>query len=328
MIERFKKINFSSNSFVVVYILLILFLLTGICENLISETPVFFSGNNILDILLETSVITIISVGMTFIIITAGIDLSVGASLALCNVSIGLLMLSISITGIYFQALISIFIGLATGSIIGFANGYIIVKGKIPPFIVTLGMMGVARGLSLHLTGSQTINLSENISHPFFFIGNGSILDIPFPIILALLIVVIFNITLNNMRFGRHIIATGANEEAAKFSGINTNKYKILVYTVGGFLVGIAGIIQTSRLNSSDPHTGSGFELYSIAAVIIGGTSFMGGKGTIFGTLFGALIISVLINGLRLMNISGPVNQIFIGFIIIGLVLWDRFRKK
>ena len=328
MIERFKKINFRSNSFLIGYILLNLFVIIGICENLISDTPVFFSSNNILNILLETSVITIISVGMTFIIITAGIDLSVGASLALCNVSIGLLILSISITGNYFQALLSIFVGLSVGSMIGFANGFIIVKGKIPPFIVTLGMLGVARGLSLHLTDTQTNDLSEKISHLFLFIGNGSILNIPFPIILALLTVVIFNIILNNMRFGRQIIATGSNEEAAKLSGINTNKYKILAYSIGGFLVGIAGIIQTGRLNSIDPHIGSGFELYSIAAVIIGGTSFRGGKGTIFGTLFGALIISILINGLKLMNISAPVSQILTGFIIIGLVLWDRFRQK
>ncbi len=329
MKKKIGRIKFNFNILLIGCILIVLFIVIGILEYFLNNaTPLFFGNENILKILIDASVLTIISIGMTFIIITSGIDLSVGASLALSNVSIVLLMLALSGTEGYLQILAGIFIGLISSSAVGFANGYIIVKGKIPPFIVTLGMFAIVKGLTLYLDGSRELNLSSEITPTFSFIGNGSFLSIPFPIFTAVLIAVIFHIILNNTRFGRYTIATGANEEATRLSGINTDKHKLIVYAIGGFLVGTAGVIQTSRFFSYKPDIGSGIEFYTIAAVILGGTSFAGGKGSVFGTLFGVLIISVLNNGLSLMNVSDAVNQMIFGLIIIVVVLWDRFRKK
>ena len=306
----------------------ILCLVIGGVEALVKESPVFFNGPNLLNILLQTAINTIIAVGMTFIILTAGIDLSVGSLLALCNVLMGLTMLAVNPAFGFLQILLGVLVALFAGSLIGWANGGISVKFNIPPFIVTLGMLGIARGLGLWVINSQTENLIGQVSSSFSFLGNGSILTIPFPAFLALGVVLIAHIILRYTIFGRHVIAIGANETAAHLSGINVAKVKTLVYVIGGFLVGLAAIIQTSRLGSANPTIGAGFELYAIAAVIIGGTSLMGGSGTIIGTLIGALIIGVLNNGLTLMNIPDEIKQIIIGLVIIVAVMLDRVRRR
>jgi len=300
----------------------------GGIEAIIKENPVFFTSPNLLNILLQTAINTIIAVGMTFIIITAGIDLSVGSLLALCNVIMGLTMLHFSANNAVAQIFFGILAALIVGSVIGFFNGFISVKWSIPPFIVTLGMLGIARGLGLYAIHSQTENLIGRVTNAFSYLGNGSLFSIPFPAVVAIFIVIIAHILLNFTRFGRYAIAIGANETAAKLSGINTGRYKTAVYIFGGLLVGVAAVIQTSRLGSANPTIGSGFELYAIAAVIIGGTSLMGGEGTIIGTLIGALIIGVLNNGLTLMNIPDEIKQIIIGAVIIIAVMLDRLRRK
>lgn len=306
----------------------VLCLVIGGAEALFKESPVFFKSANLLNILLQTAINTIIAVGMTFIILTAGIDLSVGSLLALCNVIMGLVMLAIGPAVGSLQISLGILVALSAGSIIGFVNGGISVKFNIPPFIVTLGMLGIARGLGLWLINSQTENLIGRVDKSFAFLGNGSVLTVPFPALLALVVVLIAHILLRYTTFGRHVIAIGANETAARLSGINVAKIKTLVYVIGGFLVGMAAIVQTSRLGSANPTIGAGFELYAIAAVIIGGTSLMGGTGTIIGTLIGALIIGVLNNGLTLMNIPDEIKQIIIGVVIIVAVMLDRVRRK
>lgn len=305
----------------------LLCVIIGVTEALVKESPVFFRGPNLLNILLQTAINTIIAVGMTFIILTAGIDLSVGSMLALCNVLMGLTMLAVGASFGLFQTIAGLFVALAVGSLVGFANGGISVRFNIPPFIVTLGMLGIARGLGLWAINSQTENLIGQVHGSFSFIGNGALVSVPFPALLAALVVAAGHFVLKYTAFGRHVIAIGANETAARLSGINVAKIKILVYVIGGFLVGLAAVIQTSRLGSANPTIGAGFELYAIAAVIIGGTSLMGGSGTVIGTLFGALIIGVLNNGLTLMNIPDEIKQIIIGVVIIAAVLVDRGRR-
>jgi ribose transport system permease protein len=265
---------------------------------------------------------------MTFIILTGGIDLSVGSLLALCNVLIGLVMLNFSTTGSFFQILAGAMVALSVGAMVGFMNGDISVRWRIPSFIVTIGTLGVARGLGLWIIRSQTENLIGRVTPAFSFIGNGTIQGIPFPAIIALLVVLAGHILLNYTVFGRYILAIGGNEEATRLSGIRVGRYKILVFVLGGLLVGLAALIQTSRLGAANPTIGAGFELYAIAAVIIGGTSLMGGQGTILGTLIGALIIGVLNNGLTLMNIPDEIKQIIIGLVIILAVMIDKIRGK
>ena len=327
MTKKSRKVWFSHQILGIGIALVSLCFLLWILDYFMSDKPTFLSYENIMNIFIQTSIITIISVGMTFIIITGGIDLSIGSVVALCSMTCGLSMLSILNMGGFSQIFIGIFMGLLIGSSIGFINGFVIVKGRIPPYIVTFSMLGIVRGFAICLNGSQSANLYDKITPNFLFIGNGTIFGVPFPFILALIIVGISYIILNNMRFGRYVIAVGASEDAAKLSGISVNKYKFLVYLVGGFLAGLAGIIYTSKLGYFSPNIGVGFELYAIASVIIGGTTLSGGKGTIIGTLFGALLIGVLDNGLTLLNISDEIKQVFVGIIIISVVLLDRLRK-
>lgn len=281
-----------------------------------------------MNILLQVSINAIMAVGMTFIIITAGIDLSVGSVLALCNVVLGITMLQFAPESGILQLGFGILAALIAGGGIGYLNGAVSVKWQIPPFIVTLGTLGVARGLGLWLIDSQTKNLIGQVTPAFSFIGNGVVLGIPFPVIIALLTIILGHIVLTYTLFGKHITAIGSNENAARLCGIRVGYNKIWVYILGGLLVAVAAVIQTSRLGSANPTIGQGFELYAIAAVIIGGTNLMGGEGSILGTLVGALIIGVLNNGLTLMNIPDEIKQIIIGLVIIFAVMIDRMRQK
>ena len=282
-------------------------------------SPPFLKPSNIINILRQTSVIGIIAVGMTLVIVTGGIDLSVGSLLALSAV----IATSFAHPGEY-PLFVPLILGLVIGLIAGAINGFIIAKKRIAPFIVTLGMMTAARGLALVYTnGRPVINLSETYNA----IGGGYLTGIPLPVIAFILVVLIGIFILHYTRFGRYVYAIGGNELAAKISGINTDRVIIGVYAFTGALAGIAGIVLSSRVMSGSAATGQGYELDAIAAVVIGGTSLSGGVGSIIGTVVGVLIIGVLNNGLDLMNVSSYWQQIVKGLIIVLAVMLDRKGK-
>lgn len=278
----------------------------------------FFTVNNLLNVARQISINAIISVGMTLVILTGGIDLSVGSIVALTgSITAGLLVGGYAI----FPAIL---MGLVVGSLLGLCNGLLITRAEIPPFIATLGTMTVARGLTLVYTEGRPITGMEEA---FRFLGGGYVAGIPVPVIIMVLIFAVAYIMLKKTRLGRYIYAIGGNEEAARLSGINTKKILLSVYVLGGLLAGISGIIMASRLNSAQPTAGISFELDAIAAVVLGGTSLSGGVGTIGGTLIGAFIIGVLDNGLNLLNVSSFYQQIAKGLVILLAVFLDRKRK-
>jgi len=282
-------------------------------------SPYFFTVSNFLNIAQQTSLNAIIAVGMTFVIISAGIDLSVGSIMAFSGVVLG----SALHAGIPFP--IAILIGLGIGFFCGLINGLLISYGKLPPFIATLGMMSVARGAALLYTEGKPIS---SFDESFRFMATGEILYIPLPVLIMIAVYLIAHIVLNRTKLGRYSYAIGGNEEAAVLSGIDTKFYKTLIYGIGGMLSGFAAVLLTARLNSAQPIAGMMYELDAIAAVVIGGTSLMGGEGKISGTLIGALIMGVLRNGLNLLGVSSFIQQITIGSVIILAVLIDMMLKR
>ncbi|MDC3423277.1 ribose ABC transporter permease [Aquibacillus sp. 3ASR75-11] len=280
----------------------------------------FFTLSNILNLFRQVSVNALIAFGMTFVILTAGIDLSVGSILALGSaLTAGLLTSGM-------DPVLAVVVGLLIGFVLGAVNGLIITKGKVAPFIATLATMTVYRGATLVYTDGRPITgLSDSFT--FEMIGKGYVFGVPFPAVLMLLIFVLLFFLLHNTVFGRQVYAVGGNEEASTLSGIKADRVKIWVYSLTGMLSVLAGIIITSRLNSAQPTAGSMYELDAIAAVVIGGTSLAGGRGRIVGTLIGALIIGVIDNGLNLLNVSSFYQQIVKGGVILLAVLLDRKSK-
>ncbi|MGH7950502.1 MAG: ABC transporter permease [Limisphaerales bacterium] len=282
-------------------------------------SPPFRTLSNTENILQQISVNGIMAIGMTLVIITAGIDLSVGSVLALSAV----VATSFAHPGTH-PLIVPIMIGILVGLACGAVNGILIAKKKLAPFIVTLGMMTVARGLALvYTSGRPEINLSDSYNE----IGGGSIGHIPFPAIIFFVVVLAGIFILHYTRFGRHVYAVGGNELAAKVSGVNTERVVIGVYALTGALAGIAGIVLSSRVNSGEPATGAGYELDAIAAVVIGGASLSGGVGSMASTIVGVLIIGVMNNGLDLLNVSSYWQQIVKGMIIVLAVLLDKKSK-
>jgi ribose/xylose/arabinose/galactoside ABC-type transport system permease subunit len=282
-------------------------------------SPPFRTLSNVENILQQISVNGIIAVGMTLVIITAGIDLSVGSVLALSAVVAS--SFADAKSGSLFVA---IAVGILTGLVCGTVNGILIAKKRLAPFIVTLGMMTVARGMALVYTnGRPVINLSDSYDE----IGGGSLGNIPYSAMIFFLVLVLGAFLLHFTRFGRYVYAVGGNELAAKVSGVNTDRVLIEVYALAGALAGLAGIVLSSRVMSGSPATGTGYELDAIAAVVIGGTSLSGGIGSIAGTLVGVLIIGVMNNGLDLLNVSSYWQQIVKGVIIVLAVLLDKRSK-
>lgn len=271
---------------------------------------------NILNVLRQISINGMIAIGMTFVILTGGIDLSVGSILALSTVT----ACSFAHPDT-FPLIVPIFIGLLVGTGCGVLNGVIIAKGRVAPFIVTLGMMTTARGLTLVYTnGRPVINLSDGYN----YIGGGYVGEFPLPIIIFMGVVVFGVFVLNFTKFGRHVYAVGGNELAARASGLNVSSIKVAVYSIAGALSGLSGIVLSSRVMAGSPAVGLGYELDAIAAVVIGGTNLSGGVGSIGGTIVGALIIGVLNNGLDLMNVSSYYQQIVKGMIIVTAVLLEK----
>jgi ribose transport system permease protein len=282
-------------------------------------TPHFLTVSNLLNVAQQTSINAIIAVGMTFVIITAGIDLSVGSIMAFS----GVVLASALEAGLPLP--IALLISLAIGMACGLLNGLFITYGKLPPFIATLGMMSVARGAALLYTQGRPIS---GFGEDFRSFATGEFMGAPAPVIIMIIVYIIAHFVLNRTKIGRYTYAIGGNEEAALLSGINVKFVKTMIYGFCGMLSGLAAIILTARLNSAQPIAGIMYELDAIAATVIGGTSLMGGEGRIVGTLIGALIMGVLRNGLNLLGISSFVQQIVIGSVIIIAVLVDMALKK
>ncbi|MBS1600846.1 MAG: ribose ABC transporter permease [Bacteroidetes bacterium] len=290
----------------------------------------FLTATNIWNVMRQISVNICISVGMTLVVLTAGIDLSVGSILALCGaITAGLLKNGIEIPShnlyIGFTIFGAIITGLLGGSLLGWFNGWAITKFKVPPFAATLAMLTIARGLTMLWTKGFPIS---NLGEKFASLGTGWFLGIPSPVWISGIIVFIAIIITNKTKLGRYIYAIGGNESAATLSGINIKKIKIAVYTIAGALAAVGGILVTSRLDAAQPNAGTGYELDSIAAVVIGGTSLSGGRGSVMGTVLGAVIIGVLNNGLVLLNVSPFWQQVVKGFVILIAVVIDKANAK
>ena len=290
----------------------------------------FLTVDNCFNVLRQICVNLCLSIGMTIIILSGGIDLSVGAVLAFSGaVAAGLLKHGVAIPGtdIFIEVTTSgaIVAGILVGMVLGWFNGFTITKLKLPPFVATLGMLSIARGLTMLWTGGFPIT---NLGASFDFIGSGYWLDVPMPVWISAALVALFILVMRRTRFGRRVFAVGGNERAAVLSGLNVKRIKLLVYIVGGALSGVAGLLVTARLDSATPNAGLGYELDSIAAVVIGGTSLNGGRGTIMGTVLGCLIIGVLNNGLVLLEVSPFWQQVIKGLVILVAVAVDKMGEK
>ncbi|QXM06282.1 ribose ABC transporter permease [Crassaminicella indica] len=285
--------------------------------------PRFMRISNILNVLRQTSINSIIAAGMTFVILTGGIDLSVGSILAITGAVVATLISS------GMNVFIAILIGIAIGAIIGILNGLVISKGKIQPFIATLAMMTLVRGYTLVYTDGKPISTGDSpIADLFSEMGSGDFLGIPIPIYIMIIVFAVGYYVLKHTPLGRYVYALGGNEEATKLSGINIDRIKLYVYGISGALAALAGMIITARLSSAQPQAGTGYELDAIAAVVLGGTSLAGGDGSILGTIVGALIIGILNNALNLMDVSSYYQLLVKGFVILIAVLLDRKKNK
>ncbi len=293
------------------------FIVLCILMSIISDR--FLTMNNLTNIARQVSINAIIASGLTFVILTGGIDLSVGAVMALS----GTFLAGALIAG--WNPILSIVIGLGVGVVAGFINGFLVSYARMPAFIVTLAMMEIPRGIALLYTGGYPMS---GLPKSFEIIGRGSLLGIQTPILIMFVVYILVYLLLNHVPFGRYVYAIGGNEEAVRLSGIKVEKFKMLVYVISGLTASISGVVLTSRLMSGQPNSGVGFELDAIAAVILGGTDIAGGKGHIIGTLVGAMILGVLNNGLNLMGVSPYTQKVLKGAIIILAIYISSSRQK
>jgi ribose transport system permease protein len=278
-------------------------------------SPPFATASNLLNIARQVSINAILAAGMTFVILTAGIDLSVGSVLAYT----GAIMAGVLASNL--PLLVGIGAGLAVGALLGLLNGVIITRGKVQPFIATLAMLTMARGATLVYTDGRPIT---GLPDAFVWLGEGDLGWIPVPVVIMGIVFVVGHLILTQTVLGRYVYAIGGNEEAARLSGVNVIGYKTLVYGISGLLAAVSAIILTARLNSAQPTAGSGYELDAIAAVVLGGTTLAGGEGSVGGTLLGAFIIGVINNGLNLLSVSAFYQQVVKGAVILLAVLLDR----
>ena len=290
-------------------------------------SPNFLQADNMVSILQSTAVNGVLAIACTFVIITGGIDLSVGTLMTFCAVMAGVFL-----TFWGMPIYVGIFAAVLFGALCGFTSGVLVAKLKIPPFIATLGMMMLLKGLSLVISGTKPIYFND--TPEFSTISQDSLigyfipsLPIPNAVLILFLVAIAASIVLNKTLLGRYTFALGSNEEAVRLSGVNVAFWKIVVYSLSGAICGIAGLLIASRLNSAQPALGRGYELDAIAAVVIGGTSLTGGTGTIMGTIIGAFIMSVLINGLRIMSVAQEWQTVVTGVIIILAVYTDILRR-
>ena len=290
----------------------------------------FLTVGNGWNILRQISVNLCLSIGMTLVILSKGIDLSVGAILALSGaVAAGLLKNGLGIplfdVALQFTTAGAILAGVLVGGGLGWVNGLAITRFQLPPFVATLGMFSIARGLTLLWTGGFPIT---GLGDSFGYLGTGAFLGMPMPVWIMLALTGVFVVVTKRTRFGRHLYAVGGNERAARLTGLPVGRIKLAVYTLAGALAGVAGLIVTARLDSAQPNAGLGYELDSIAAVVIGGTSLSGGRGSVTGTVLGCLIIGVLNNGLFLLNVSPFWQQVIKGLVILLAVAIDKLNVR
>lgn len=301
-----------------------------------ATSSAFFTVNNGMTIALQVTSIALLGIGATCVIITGGIDLSVGSVLALAGV-----VAAIAVKEWGMPVPIGMLIGILTGSLCGWINGLLVTRMKLPPFIATLGMMLIARGVALQITGARAVS---GLGESFGVLGNGSLFrvvtigddgfptvvfpGIPYPVILMVVIAVAVSLMLNRSVLGRHIYAVGSNADAARLSGVNVTRVVSFTYVLSGTLAGLTGCVLMSRLVTAQPNEGVMYELDAIASAVIGGTSLIGGVGTISGTAIGAFVIGILRNGLNMNGVSAFTQQIIIGLVILGTVWIDQLRNR
>lgn len=300
--------------------LIVLFLIIAIMT---VASPVFLTPGNLLTVLLQTSYNAILAVGISFTILIGGIDLSIGSVLAFSS-AIGALLLTQG--WLLFAVLLLI---LALGTLLGFLNGLLVSYGRLQAFIATLGTMSLWRGLTLVITQARPISIRKApAADAFCFIGSGSVLGVPVPVWIMVLVFLLAYVILRHLRIGRYLYAIGCNEEAALYSGIQTQKVKLFAFSISGLLASLAGIIVTARLSSATPTAGTAYEMDAIAAAVLGGVSMAGGKGNIRGIAVGALIIGILSNALNLLNIGSYYQGVVKGIVILIAVLLDRGESQ
>ncbi len=290
-----------------------------LCAGLWIATPYFATAANLTNVAEQSAIVGVIAIGMTFVILTGGIDLSVGSLVALVGVVIG----SALQRGV--PVIAAIALGLLAGIVTGALNGLMITRGPLPPFIATLGMMSVARGVALMLSDGRPIS---GFPQGLRALATSDVFGIPAPVVLMLALYLLAYLLLTRTVFGRYMYAIGGNEEATALAGVNVGLWKSVVYAISGLSAGVCAVLLVARLNSAQPIAGIGYELDAIAAVVIGGTSLLGGSGSVIGTLIGALIMSVLRNGLNLLGVSSYLQQVAIGVVIIAAVLIDMALRR
>jgi inositol transport system permease protein len=294
-------------------------------------SPAFLSSTNLINIVRQMSIVGLIALGVTGVIVSAGIDLSSGSVVGLTAVVAASLAQSPDNTaafypGLHLPLIVAVLAACAVGALVGLINGSLVAKTRIPPFIATLGTYTAIRGLALLYTGGRPIS---DLTDAYDFIGQGDLFGVPVPIVILVVMAVVTHILYAHTKFGKYIYAIGGNEQAARVSGIDASKYKMLIYVYASFLAGLAGLVVSARIGSGQPGLGVGYELDAIAAAVIGGTSLSaGGIGTVAGTIIGALIIGVLNNILDLMNVSAYFQQIIKGCIIVGAVILDQLKQR
>jgi ribose transport system permease protein len=301
------------NKYGIYLVLLALIIIFGIAS------PVFLTPQNLFNILRQVAVVGITAVGMTFVMITGGIDLSVGSIIGLTGIVTAMLMVS----GIH--PVFAVIVALIVGIIIGLINGFLVNEAKIPPMIATLGTMTAWRGLTYFITGGMPV---FGFPESFTVLGQGTLWGIPIPVIVMVSVFIFGYFILNRFTIGRHIYGVGGNEEASRLSGVNVKKIKYLVYAICGFLCGVAGVILLSRTNSGQPKAGTGYEMDIITGVVLGGVSITGGEGKIMGVLAGIIIMGVLSNGMIIVNIGDYVQRIIQGAVLIAAVAFDCYNQS
>lgn len=291
----------------------------ALCLILSFASPYFLGTKNLLNVLLQTSINLVIAIGMTFVITSGGIDLSVGSIVAVA----GMVMADIVSRDLGLG--LAVFLALLVGTLCGWLNGMLITRLRLPPFIVTLGTMSMLRGVALIYNDGKPL---YGLPQKDLKVISGDLASIPIPVIIALVAAILAHFVLRNTVIGEYTTAIGGNEETARLSGIDVRRYKVIIYSISGLMCGLAGVILTARLSAAEPIAGVMYELDAIAATVMGGTSLTGGEGTVFGTIIGALLMGVLRNGLNLLNIQSYYQQLVIGGVIVLAVAVDKLRKR